>query len=160
MLVEENQAAMETRWYCWITRRGWSHYHSLSLSTCQHQRLNPAHLVLPGSPEAKQLCNLHVQLSLEQSCHLGNPSPPGKPQEQTPVDDPHAEVEKESQLKPRGSVVKEEDPNLCTSCRLNPCDKLSRLCVYGIYKRSLRAPTKENTLVLIAVDIGGKNTQD
>jgi len=110
MLVEENQAAMETRWYCWITRRGWSHYHSLSLSTCQHQRLNPAHLVLPGSPEAKQLCNLHVQLSLEQSCHLGNPSPPGKPQEQTPVDDPHAEVEKESQLKPRGSVVKEEDP--------------------------------------------------
>ena len=31
--------------------------------------------------------------------------------------------------------------------------------VYGIYKRILRAPTKENTLVLIAVDIGGKNTQ-
>ena len=31
---------------------------------------------------------------------------------------------------------------------------------YGIYKRTLRAPTKENTLALIAVDIGGKNTQE
>ena len=28
------------------------------------------------------------------------------------------------------------------------------------YKRTLRAPTKENTLVLIAVDINGKNTQE
>jgi len=37
---------------------------------------------------------------------------------------------------------------------------LGRLCVYGIYKRPLRAPTNENTLVLIAVDIGGKNTQE
>ena len=36
------------------------------------------------------------------------PSPSGKPQEQTPVDDPHAEVEIKPQLKPRGSV--EEDP--------------------------------------------------
>ena len=44
----------------------------------------------------------------------------------------------------------------CTSCRLNPHDQLGRLCVYGIYKRSFRAPTKENTLVLIAVDIGDK----
>ncbi|KAB0372094.1 hypothetical protein FD755_015886 [Muntiacus reevesi] len=48
----------------------------------------------------------------------------------------------------------------CTSCRLNPHNRLGRLCVYGIYKRTMRAPTKENTLVLIAVDIGGKNTQD
>ena len=39
-----------------------------------------------------------------------NPSPSGQPQEQTPVDDPHAEVEVKPQLKPRGSVVKEEDP--------------------------------------------------
>ena len=37
-----------------------------------------------------------------------NPSPPGQPQEQTPVDDPHVEVEIISQLKPRGSVAKEE----------------------------------------------------
>ena len=37
-----------------------------------------------------------------------NPNPPGQPQEQTPVDDPHVEVEIISQLKPRGSVAKEE----------------------------------------------------
>ena len=92
-----------------------------------------------------------------------NPSPPGQTQEQTPVDNPHVEVEIKPQFKPRGSVAKEEDPNLptsCTSCRLNPHNQLGRLCVYGIYKRSLRAPTKENALVLIAVDIGGKNTQE
>ena len=79
------------------------------------------------------------------------------------MDDPHAEVEIKPQLKPRGSVAKEEDPKpstSCTRCRLNPHDQLGRLCVYGIYKRSLRAPTKENALVLIAVDIGGKNTQE
>ena len=39
-----------------------------------------------------------------------NPSPPGKPQEQIPVDDPHAEVKIKPQLKPRGSVAKEEHP--------------------------------------------------
>ena len=32
--------------------------------------------------------------------------------------------------------------------------------VYGMYKRSLRAPARENALVLIAVDTGGKNTQE
>ena len=79
------------------------------------------------------------------------------------MDDPHAEVEIKPQLKPRGSVAKEEDQNLsssCTSCRLNPHVQLDRLCVYGIYKRPLRALTKEITLVLIAMDIGGKNTQE
>ena len=29
----------------------------------------PAYLVPPGSPQAKQLCHLHAQLSLGQSCH-------------------------------------------------------------------------------------------
>ena len=38
-----------------------------------------------------------------------NPSPPGQPQEQTPVEDPHVQVEMKPQLKPRGSVAKEED---------------------------------------------------
>ena len=38
-----------------------------------------------------------------------NPSPPGQPQEQTPVDDPHTEVEVKPQLKPKGSVAKEKD---------------------------------------------------
>ena len=79
------------------------------------------------------------------------------------MDDPHAKVEIKLQLKPRASVAKEEDSKpspSCTSCRLNPHDQLGRLCVYGIYKRRPRAPTKENTLVLIAVDIEGKNTQE
>jgi len=35
---------------------------------------------------------------------------PGKAQEQTPVDNPHTQVEIKAQLKPRGSVAKEEDP--------------------------------------------------
>ena len=35
-----------------------------------------------------------------------NPSPPGQPQEQTPVDDPHVEVEIKPQLKLKGSVTK------------------------------------------------------
>ena len=39
-----------------------------------------------------------------------NPSPPGQPQEQTPEDNPQVEVEVKPQLKPRGSVAKEEDP--------------------------------------------------
>ena len=51
-------------------------------------------------------------------------------------------------------------PTSCTSCRLNPHDQPGRLCEYGIYKRPLRAPTKENALVLLAVDIGGKNTEE
>ena len=79
------------------------------------------------------------------------------------MDDPHVEVEIKPQLKLRGRVAKEEDQNLpprCTSCRLNPHDQLGRLCVYGIYKGSLRAPTKETALVLIAVGIGSKNTQE
>ena len=59
--------------------------------------------------------------------------------------------------------LRKKIPNLptnCTSCRLNPHDQLGRVCVYGIYRRTLRAPTKENAVVLIAVDIGGKNTQE
>ena len=37
------------------------------------------------------------------------PSPPGQSQEQTLVDDSHAEVEIKPQLKPRGTLAKEED---------------------------------------------------
>ena len=33
-----------------------------------------------------------------------------EPQEQTPVDDPHVEVEIKPPLKPRVSIAKEEDP--------------------------------------------------
>ena len=64
-------------------------------------------------------------------------------------------------MKPQGSVAKEEDGNLPTSCRsINPHDQLGRLCVYGRYNTTLGSPTKENALGLIAVDIGGKNTQE
>ena len=65
----------------------------------------PEYLVLPEPLRPKQL---------QPPPHLAltgaNPSPPGQPQEQTPVDDPCAEVEIKPQLKPRGSVAKEEDP--------------------------------------------------
>ena len=79
------------------------------------------------------------------------------------MDDPHAEVEIKPQLKPRGSVAKEDDhkpSHQLYSCRLNLQDQLGRLCVYGIYKRPLRAPTKENAIALIAVDIEGKTDRN
>ena len=37
-------------------------------------------------------------------------NPSGQPQDLTPVDDPHSEVEIKPQLKPKGTVTKEEDP--------------------------------------------------
>ena len=73
-----------------------------------------------------------------------DPSPPGQPREQIPVDNPHAEVEIKPQLKPRAIWLRKKTQNLptsCTSYRLNPHDQLGRLCVYGIYKRRLRALT-------------------
>ena len=79
------------------------------------------------------------------------------------MDDPHAEVEIKPQLKPGAVRLRKKTQSLPTSYRsfrLNPHNQLSRLCVYGIYKRSLRALTKKNTLVLRAVDIGGKKTQE
>jgi len=92
-----------------------------------------------------------------------NPSTTEQPQEQTPVDDPHAEVEIKPQLKPRGTVTKEEDQkpsDQLYKLQIKSTDQLGRLCVYGIHKRPLRTPTKENALVLIAEDIRGKNTEE
>ena len=77
--------------------------------------------------------------------------------------DPHIEVEIKPQLKPRGSVAKEEDSK--------PSHQLFRLQIKSTrptkqtlsmeyIKRPLRAPTKENALALTAVGIGGKNTQE
>ena len=78
------------------------------------------------------------------------------------MDDPHAEVEIKPQLKPRGRVAKEDDPK--SSHQLYKLkiksNQLGRFCVYGIYNRTWRAPTKENTLALTVVDIGGKNSQE
>ena len=76
----------------------------------------PPHVVLPG----------------------GNPSPPGQPQEQTPVENPHAEMEIKPQLKPRAIVAKEEDPK--TSHQLYKLQiKSTRstkqtFCLWNIYK--------------------------
>ena len=61
-------------------------------------------------PELLQTKQLHHSPPL--ALTEANPSPPGQPQEQTPVDNPHAEVEIKPQLKPRGNVAKEEDPKL------------------------------------------------
>ena len=80
------------------------------------------------------------------------------------MDSLHAEMEIKPQLKPRGTVTKEEDPK--------PSHQLYKLQIKST--RSTRqtvsleyikgptkeTPTKENTLALIAVDIGGKNTQE
>ena len=79
------------------------------------------------------------------------------------MDDPLAEVEIKPQLKSRGSMAKENDPNpshQLYKLQMKSTRQLDRLCVYGIYKRTIRSPTKENALVLIAVDTGGKNTQE
>ena len=51
-------------------------------------------------------------------------------------------------------------PNNSTSFSLNPHDQLGRLCVYGIYKKAMRVPTKENAVALAAVDSEGKNMQE
>ena len=39
-----------------------------------------------------------------------DPSSPGQPQDQIPVEDPHVEMEVKPQLKTSGSVAKEKDP--------------------------------------------------
>ena len=44
MPVEESQATMEAKRYCWVMCRGWSHHHSFSLPTRQHQQLNAREL--------------------------------------------------------------------------------------------------------------------
>ena len=87
-----------------------------------------------------------------------NPRPPGQPQEVTYRGGNKTTIETWGPVWLR--KMTQNLPTSCTTCRLNPHDQLSRFCVYGIYKMSLRAPTKENTLALIAVDIGGENTQE
>ena len=79
------------------------------------------------------------------------------------MDNPHAEMEIKPQLKPRGSVTKEEDPkpsHQLYKLQLQSTQPTRQtLCLWNI-KRALRALTKENALALIAVDIGGKNTEE
>ena len=62
------------------------------------------------------------------------------------MDDPHAEVEIKPQLKPRGSVAREEDPkpsHQLYKLQIKSTQSTRQiLCLWNI-KRSLRAPTKE-----------------
>jgi len=116
---------------------------------------SPAYLVLSGFLWPKQLCHFHTCSSLGQAqVLLGNFR--SKPLWMT-----HTKVEIKTQLKPRGSVAKEEDPK--PSYQLYKLQVKStwstRQSVYGICKRTMRIPTKENSLALAAVDIGGKNMQ-
>ena len=77
------------------------------------------------------------------------------------MDDPRAEGNKTT-IESQGSVAKEGDPKAprqLYELKIKSTQR-GRLCLYGIYKRTLRAPTKENALVLRSVDSGGKNTQD
>ena len=77
------------------------------------------------------------------------------------MDEPRAEVEIKPQVKPRGSVAKEEDPkhpHQMYKWQIKSTRSTKQpLCLE--YIKPLRAPTKETALALIAVDIGGKNTQ-
>ena len=90
-------------------------YWSLLANTGCHTLLehciscSPSHQVpwVPGAARspATQAATPPLYLALNEA----DPSPPGQPQEQTPMDDPHAEGEIKSKWKPRGSVAKEED---------------------------------------------------
>ena len=47
---------------------------------------------------------------------VADPSPPGQPQEQTPVNEPHAELWIKSKLSSRGRAAKEKDQKLSARC--------------------------------------------
>ena len=93
----------------------------------------------PPTPLSTWCCQNPCNLS---SCtstagpHEVNPSPPEQPQDRTPVDDPHAEVEIKPQLKPRGSVTKEEDPKpshqLCKLQIKSTRSTRQTLCLWNI----------------------------
>ena len=76
------------------------------------------------------------------------------------MDDPRAEVEIKPQLKPRGSMAKEEDPK--------PSHQLYKVQVKSTRStgqtvsilKEVESSHKRKPLVLIAVETGGKNTQE
>ena len=74
------------------------------ISRCPSRRQAPEDVVLPETLRPSS-CTTSTP-----GPHRGRPKPPGQPQEQTPVDDPHAEVGIKPQLKPKGCVAEEEDP--------------------------------------------------
>ena len=68
-------------------------------------------------------------------------------QEQTPVDNPNAEVGEKNNWAPGAVWLRkktESFSNSCTGWKLNPHNQLVRLCVCGIYKRAMSVPTKEH----------------
>ena len=52
-----------------LSTRGWKKNSDRAIIPAAEAVRVPAHLTPPGSPQAKQLCHLHTQLSLGQSCH-------------------------------------------------------------------------------------------
>ena len=106
-----------------------------------------------------------IQAAALPSCSdlsAADPSPPRLPQEQTPVDDPHAEVGIKPQASFRGRVAKRIENLLtsCKSCRLNPHDQAGRLYVDGRHKRTVSIHTKGKALALAAVNTGDENMQE
>jgi hypothetical protein len=72
---------------------------------------------LPSVPGAARTPETQATVPPPHLAHTGtDPNPPGQPQEQTPADNSHAQVEIKPQLKPKGGVAKEEDPK--PSCQL------------------------------------------
>ena len=138
----------------------------------QHWLLYPSralYFLLPYLPTplstwcCQNPCNPNSCTSSTPGPHRGKPKSSKAALGATPVDDPRAEVEIKPQLKPRAVWLRKKTQNLptsYTSYRLNPHNQVGWLCVYGLYKRTLKALTKENSLVLITLDIGGKKTQE
>ena len=88
-------------------------YWSILVAIPFYSTIFPAALVT-NPPEYLVAARTPVTQAAASPPHLAltgaNPSPPGQPQEQTPEDDPHAEVEIKPQLKLRGTVAKEKYP--------------------------------------------------
>ena len=77
MPVEENLAAMEARWYCWVMHKGWSHHHSLSLPTHQHWQMNSREAG-PSNPWDTELQSRTQDAPLSAWCAKQQRRTPGK----------------------------------------------------------------------------------
>ena len=102
-LLSQGRGFYMQRYWCALANTGWHTLLEHYISCC------PSHQLpwVPGAartPVNQAVAPPHLAL-------IGaNPSPPGQSQEQTPVDDSHADMEIKPQLEPRDSVAKEEDP--------------------------------------------------
>ena len=101
----------------------------------------PEYLVLQEPLQLKQLHHLHT-------CpHWGRSKSSRAASGATPRGQPMCRGGNKATIETQGAVwLRKKAQNLpasCTSCRLNPHAQQGRLCVYGLYKRTLRAPAKE-----------------